>query len=53
MLMVFIQLRKEKAYMEVQGLELENNDGNLEVSPIPFSLNLQVPVILLLKDKIS
>lgn len=39
--------------MEFQGLKLENNDGNLKVSPIPFSLNLQVPVTLLLEDKIS
>lgn len=38
--------------MEVQDLKLENNDGNLKVSPTPFSLNLQVPIILLLKDKI-
>lgn len=37
--------------MEFQGLKLENNDGNLKVSPIPFSLNLQVPVTLLLEDK--
>lgn len=37
--------------MEIQGFKLENNDGNLKVSPIPFSLNLQVPVTLLLKDK--
>lgn len=39
--------------MEVQGLKLENNDGNLKVSPIPFWLNLQVPVTLLLEDNIS
>lgn len=39
--------------MEVQSLKLENNDGNLKVSPIPFSQSLQVPVTLLLEDKIS
>lgn len=37
--------------MEIQGFKLENNNGNIKVSPISFSLNLQVPVTLLQKDK--